>query len=419
MPDFSSDDHHLIKAVEWNPAAGAEKINDHIFMSRGTSNSYLVTTGEGDVIINAGMPYQGHRHRERYEELLGRPLNVRKLLFTQSHPDHMGGWAAFDDEGTERIAQSNFFDIRAERNRLAPFFAPRGAKLLSGLLPNPEHLKAWDNVSEFETATLFDDAHAFELGGRRFELYSTPSGETLDSMIVWLPEERAVLIGNLFGALYGAMPHYYTPRGDRQRSVLQSLRDIDKVRALGPELLITGHDEPIVGAGRIAADLTKMRNAVQYIYDETIKGMSERKDLFTLMAEIELPPDLEMEPGRGPVSWYVRALWEELTGWFRMESTTELYATPPNAIWEELAEMAGGADALAERAQRHVDAGRPLEALHFTDMAVTAEPANRAARAVELAALEQLYEAGQARYYDEAGWLESEMKKAQSYLENQ
>ena len=37
----------------------------------------------------------------------------------------------------------------------------------------------------------FIDHHAFELGGRRFELYSTPGGETTDALVVWLPGHHA------------------------------------------------------------------------------------------------------------------------------------------------------------------------------------------------------------------------------------
>src|SRR5690606_26243176 len=106
---YRSADHHLVKAVAWVPENDAETINDHTFMSRSTSNSYLITTSAGDVVINAGMPYQGKRHRERFEQLIGRPLSVSKLIFTQSHPDHMAGWNAFNDPGVELIAQQRFF----------------------------------------------------------------------------------------------------------------------------------------------------------------------------------------------------------------------------------------------------------------------------------------------------------------------
>src|SRR5262249_22962112 len=158
-----------------------------------------------------------------------------------------------------------------------------------------------------------------------FELFSIPSGETLDSIAVWLPDEKTLFCGNFMGALYGALPNFYTIRGDRDRSVPMFIRDLQRLIDLKPDLLITGHDEPIVGNDRITADLVKIRDAVRYIHDETVKGMNAHKDLPTLMREIKLPAHLEPQPGRGPVQWYVRAVWEEYSGWFMQESTTELY----------------------------------------------------------------------------------------------
>jgi alkyl sulfatase BDS1-like metallo-beta-lactamase superfamily hydrolase len=157
---------------------------------------------------------------------------------------------------------------------------------------------------------------------------------------------------------------------------------------------------------------------VRYIHDETIAGMNEGKSLWTLMQEIKLPPELESElaPGRGPVHWYVRAIWEEHAGWFRLEATTELYEVSPAAIWPELAELAGGPDVLAGRAAAHVAAGRPVEALHFVEIALTADPANRATREAQIAALEQLIERTDGKTYDELAWLEGELEQAQAAL---
>jgi alkyl sulfatase BDS1-like metallo-beta-lactamase superfamily hydrolase len=276
----------------------------------------------------------------------------------------------------------------------------------------------WSPPQEAEVTTLFHDSYVFEVGGRRFELSSAPGGETLDSLIVWLPVERTAFTGNLMGALYGALPHLYTPRGDRQRSARFILRDIERLLALEPELLITGHDEPVAGAAQIRDDLMTIRDAVGYIHDETIAGMNEGKSLWTLMQEIHLPAELEsrLAPGRGPVWWYVRAVWEEHAGWFRHELTTELYSVPPAAIWPELSELAGGPDALAEHAAAHAAAGRPVEALHFVEIALAADPSHHATREAQIAALEQLIEQTQGKTYDELAWLESELENARAAI---
>ena len=43
------------------------------------------------MVVNTGTAYQGGRHRERFEQALGRPLDVRAIVFTQSHQRGAGG----------------------------------------------------------------------------------------------------------------------------------------------------------------------------------------------------------------------------------------------------------------------------------------------------------------------------------------
>jgi glyoxylase-like metal-dependent hydrolase (beta-lactamase superfamily II) len=416
MASYASADHPLVKAIEWDPARGAERINDFILMSRGTSNGYLVASAAGDVVINTGTPDQGARYRERYEELLGRPLKVAKIILTQDHFDHIGGWGRFADPGAETIVQRAFPRLLQERAMLARFFRPRGEAVLHAIVPKPNPASPPAPSPPPRDPILFDETYAFEVGGRRFELYSAPSGETLDSVMVWLPAERILFTGNWMGALYGALPNFYTLRGDRDRSLPGFIGELERLIGLQPELLITGHDEPIAGAERIRADMTRLLEAVRYIHDETVRGMNDQKDLWTLMREIALPEHLAMTPGRGPVSWYVRAVYEEYAGWFKAESTTELYGVPPQSIWPELAGMAGGAEALAQQAERRLAAGEPLQALHFVEIALAADPANPAARRAEIAALEQLIDLTAGRTFDELGWLETKLAQAKAAL---
>ena len=412
---YAAKNHRMVELVRWDPTDSAQRIADRIFMSRGISYSYLIADQRGDVVINTGMPEEGPRHRERFEQALGRPIAPKVIVITQSHPDHYGGWPAFVGADTITVCQRDFEWCAKEKVRLGRFYARRLHRVLASLT-SKEQRATWNKgVEPVVSPIYFAESYRFRVGSTDYEVHSTPSGETIDSAVVWLPGERTLFTGNLMGALQGSLPHFYTLRGDRDRSLVRFTQDMDKLLALRPITVITGHGEPIRGEERVQRYLQQLRDATQFIWNETLDGMCDGKDLFTLMSQIKLPSKLAHEPGRGPVSWYVRAAWEEVTGWFRQESTTELYAVPPSAIWADLVELAG-ADALVARARDHVDAGRSLHALHFTDVVRRITPHHAGALEVEIAALDKLIIAGRGELLDEQGWLESERERAQQEL---
>jgi glyoxylase-like metal-dependent hydrolase (beta-lactamase superfamily II) len=390
---------------------GAVSLGNGIFMSRGISNSYLVTTQDGDVLINTGMYNEVDEIKRRFGEVSSNP--VRVIVFTQGHADHVGGWSQFHAPGIETIAQANHADVREYWRRLQPFYTGRSGKLWSRDVINVD--PSYQPPEPFVTTTFFD-SHTFTLGGRRVELYSTPGGETTDSLVVWLPEDRTLFTGNLMGPLFGHVPNLYTVRGDKYRSAVAYVHSLDRVLGLEPEVLITGHGEPVRGGDEVARRVRQVRDATEYLRDRTIDGMNAGVDLWTLMGQITLPPELDIPQGHGKVPWIVRAIWEEHSGWFRYESTTELYDVPPSAMWAELTEVAGGTDILTQRARAHVDARRPLHALHFTDMVLAEEPASRDALEVKLGALEQLLAESGRENFSEVRWLEAEIRETKEAL---
>ncbi len=394
--------------------APAVDLGDDIWMSPGLSNSYLLPTDEGRVIINTGMGFEGPLHQRAYAGIGDGP--VHSIVLTQGHYDHVGGVDVLREDATDVVAQANFAMWRADNERLETFRAGNAAfAWMDAILAAMKYAESLGvgatPQARPEPTTTFADRLELTIGGRRLELLSVPGGETTDALVIWLPESRTVFTGNTFGPLFGHVPNLVTIRGDRYRDALEYASSVERVLALAPDRLITGHFDPILGADRIAKELTAIRDATLWVHDRTVDGMNARADVHGLIRDIRVPEHLDVGEGYGKTSWNVRAIWENYAGWFHHRSTTELYDVPASSIAGDVV-AAAGADALVVAASAHLNAGRPIEALHLTDLVLTAVPDHAPARALGADASRALLDAS-VNFWEDA-WLRRSIEKLES-----
>ncbi len=388
----------------------AVALGDGIWMSPGVSNSYAIATDEGRVIINGGLFFEGAQRLKAFADV---PGPTKAIIVTQGHADHWGGVNALREPDTDVIMHANYRYWRDDNIRLGGYRAPKTQfafqKFTDAVM---EHLKDLDpatiDFSFPEPSTTFDRVLTFTLGGRDVEAIWTPGGETTDSLVVWLPQDRILFTGNLFGPLFGHVPNLMTIRGDRYRDPILYIEACNTVLDLAPRRLITGHFDPIEGAERIAEEVTAMRDAMQAVHDSTVEKMSAGSDLYTAMREVQVPEHLDVGEGYGQTSWNVRAIWEMYAGWFQHRSTTELYGVAPDSIAVDVVHAAG-AEALIEAARAHTAAGRPVQALHLTDLILAADHGHADARAVAVDAHESLL-ADTENFWKKA-WLTKSIKE--------
>jgi alkyl sulfatase BDS1-like metallo-beta-lactamase superfamily hydrolase len=262
-----------------------------------------------------------------------------------------------------------------------------------------------------------EEPFRFDLGGVRFEILGTPGAEGADNLVLWLPDEKILFSGDFFGPNFPQFPNVFTMRGEKVRKPIEYIHSLDRIIALGPEMIVPSHNDPVSGREKIRADLIRMRDAVQYVHDATIAGMNAGKSVQQLMAEIALPPELELSQVHGRVSWAVKSIWEYYATWFHFDTTTELYPVPASAVYPELVELAG-LDALVERARRHVAAGEPVRALHLLDIALGAGSADRGALEARRAALQLLLDEAESglRNSYEIDWLRYRIRDSEERL---
>ena len=414
----------LYKTRRIAPAAaqfdtGCARINDFIVMSEGNSNVYLIETPAGGILINSGMGFEAPVHRHNLGKFSDVP--IRYLVTTQGHVDHVGGVQYFRDlhPGLVYIAQAGNPEHQEYDARLQAFRSARAAfRFQDDFRAVFERYAAagYVAINPQDRPTpdvLFEKRHEFSLGGLDVVLIAAPGAETNDSLVVWLPQHRIVLTGNLFGCPFGHFPNLVTIRGDRYRDALTCAAAAQTVLDLEADLLLYGHHEPVVGADLIRSELTAYRDAIHHVHDAVVRGMNEGKDLCTLQNGIGLPPECEVGQGYGKLNWSIRAIWENYAGWFKHESTTELYSVPQTTIHADLARLAG-ADQLVQLAEGKTAAGEHEQALHLLDIVLNAEPGHAGARALAIQVHETLL--ADARTFCTTGnfwlvgWLQNRIK---------
>ena len=387
-------------------------VEDLVYRSGGNTAAYLVLTDHGRIIVNTGMGYEAPHHKRVFDAV--RPGPTHHVISTQAHVDHVGGVDLFKEPGTTYIAQANNPACQADDKRIQAL-RMRTAGIWFDMLGTDARRIARENPgvpmtqAEPTPDVTFEDRLGLDVDGLRVELLAAV-GETIDCAVVWLPEHRVALVSNLFGPLFPHFPNLNTIRGDKYRFVEPQLATNRMVRALRPEVLVTGRHDPIVGADLIEASLTRLHDAVEFVHRRALEGFNEGIDVSTLMREITLPPELRVGQGYGKVSWAVRTLWESYIGWFRLQSTTELY---PDSSGPALAELvdAAGADATLDRAEAALDRGDAVLAIRLGEAVAAAGPEDQRLRALMAGANRYLLEHGGDVSFWENGWLRTELAK--------
>jgi len=389
------------------------KITDSIYMAPLGANVYLVTTPAGNVVIDTGISSEAAIARE----ILGAESNapVKYIILTHGHADHIGGIGLWKEPETQIIAQRNYVEFLNYTTRLDAFFAPRNGAAFRRA-QGPVGPWAGNFGAKIDPTILFDEHYEFTLGGVEFQLFSTP-GETPDHLTVWLPAYKIAFIGDNYAGIAipepMSFPNIYALRGTKPRPALDWINSIDKVLALKPEVVLSGHGDPIVGNEEISRRLTRYRDAIQYVHDAVVKGMNEGKDVFTLMQEIKLPASYNLSEVFGKVSWSVRGIYDGYAGWFDM-NPANMYDLPPSSIYPDLVKLAGGPEPLVREALKKLKHDKPVEALHLTDVVLSYDPQNTAALRARLKALSYLQDRSQN--YVESGWLDYGIRKTKEKL---
>jgi glyoxylase-like metal-dependent hydrolase (beta-lactamase superfamily II) len=186
------------------------------------SNAGFVITDAGVVVVDAlGTQALGEALVRAIRGVTPKP--IKRVIVTHYHADHFYGLKALKDAGAEvwaHRAALEYFDSGEAQRRLE-----QRARDLFPFVDEKTVLVRADR--------WLDADERFELGGVRFEVNHMGPAHSPEDLIVVLPAEGVIFIGDILFA--GRIP--FVGEADSKRW----LERIDGLLALNPVLMVTGH----------------------------------------------------------------------------------------------------------------------------------------------------------------------------------
>lgn len=197
------------------------------------------------------------------------------------------------------------------------------------------------------------------------------------------------------------------------------------MRLLKSEYLVPCHSRPITGSNTIDTILTDYRDAIQFVHDQTIRGINRGLTPDELAETVKLPRHLAEKPYLreyyGTVAWSVRNIYNGYLGWFSGNST-DLNPLTLKERAERFAKLAGGNKELLEHARKASVEQDHQWVLELTDKLLQITPDMSEAlelKALSLRALALQHGNANARnyYFSQAHEAEGRLKLTQAKID--
>jgi alkyl sulfatase BDS1-like metallo-beta-lactamase superfamily hydrolase len=233
----------------------------------------------------------------------------------------------------------------------------------------------------------FSEDTTMEIAGLKVNVFYT-GGEAISEFGLHIPEFDMVLIGDEF---FYALANVHSIRGSKPRLPENYMKAFDTVREIKPEWLLGSHIMPIEGRDKIQQYVTTSRDAIQYLWDQSIRHINKGYTPAELQQEfLTLPDYLDLDPFTRPMygtPWIIAP--ELYTGWVSWFSgdATDLLPTPPVEKAQRMVDLMGGRDRVFAEAEKAFKDGDVQFAAELTQMLVRIDHDDWDARFLKAASL--------------------------------
>jgi len=380
-------------------------VTDGVYVARGYNrdNPVLIEGIDGLIVIDPG---ESILAAETVKSAFNEKLNnifekkpVKAIIYTHHHDCHIHGASVFAGVDTEIIAHENleptlFYDWYSQ---VYPSRYDGGVRMSGALFADDPNWFAGCGLFAIQipgpsgylppTKTVHDKLET-NIAGVNVTLFSAP-GETRDVLAIWLPDKKTLVqIANL----YESFPAMTTLRGANFRNPLDYITSIDLYRSLNPEYLVLVHgpNPVMVGKENISHTFTNYRDAIQFVHDQTVQNMNKGLTPGEIKEVVKLPPHLSADPFLQEYYGQVDRDIYEIFWWYRgyfSGKCRDLFRQSPTQEALMAADLAGGVDQLAVKANSALQDGNLVWALVLADDVLLLDPENFLARETKNAAM--------------------------------
>ncbi|MCP4959148.1 MAG: MBL fold metallo-hydrolase [Actinomycetia bacterium] len=358
------------------------ELTDGVALVEAFSHVIVVDTDDGVVLVDSSGPGGGSKVVSAFRGWTDR--RVHSIVYTHGHVDHVGGSRAFAADAEDRgHPKPRVVGHVAVNKRLERYEFTNGYNVGINLRQfggGARHTAGDRGRIRFvPEGTLrvdaeYDSIHTESIGGLTFEHHHA-KGETDDHTWTWIPEHKMITAGDLF---IWNFPNCGNPQ-KVQRYPLEWAKALREMAAKRPELYVPSHGLPIEGEDRIQRCLDTVAGVLERLVADVLDAMNAEATLDEIVSSVAVDPALLDLPFLRPFydepEFAVRAIWGLYGGWWDGHPA-RLKPASDETIAIEVAELAGGAGVLAERAAVLADAGEWRLATELIEFAVRADPGN-------------------------------------------
>jgi alkyl sulfatase BDS1-like metallo-beta-lactamase superfamily hydrolase len=336
-------------------------------VGNGLSNQTFIEAPEGIIAVDTGESIEEMREAlRRLREITSTPIAA--VIYTHFH--YVEGTKAIFEEGNHLTPLPIYAHEKVKDNKartlgeIAPAYARGLVEQFAIVMPlegpdatvnvglgffykNPAH--APYTPGYVDATHLLGARNSLTIAGFTVEAVHSPS-DSDDSINFYFPEIGTCIHNSVWPVLFNV----FAIRGEEYRDPRVLIPGIDNIIKWAPEYLVATHGPALRGKDNIREKATRYRDSIQFMWDQTVRGINKGWTADEIASRITLPSlydvDYLTSERYGVAEHHLRQIFMGLRGWFDGDES-KLFPEEPAERYAKLISGFGGRHEVAAQCE--------------------------------------------------------------------